>query len=291
MLELVEVSPRDGLQNEPTVLSTETKATLITRAIDAGVRRIEVASFVNPRRVPQMADAEAVVAALPRRDDVTTVGLVLNVRGAERALRTQVGQLGAVCVASDAFGITNQGQDRAASLAVAQEVIAIAHAAGRRAQATIAVAFGCPFSGKVDPAVVVDMARALATFCPDEIALADTIGIARPDEVERLVAQVRAAIAPLPVRVHFHDTRGMGVANVMAAVRSGATVIDASIGGTGGCPFAPGATGNVATEDCLYALDDRLGIDLPAIVATGQWLCAELGRPVSSALGRLETRA
>jgi hydroxymethylglutaryl-CoA lyase len=283
MIELVEVSPRDGLQNEDSILSTDDKVALIARAVAAGARRVEVASFVHPRLVPQMADAEAVVAALPRRAGVRHIGLVLNARGAERALQTGIDELGVVVAATDAFAKANQGRTSAETVAMAEAVLARAAGAGRAAQVTIAVAFGCPFEGAVDPRRVVGIARRLAAAGPTEIALADTIGVARPHEVTGLVAALIAAIAPLPVRVHFHDTRGMGVANVCAAVAAGAVTIDAAIGGTGGCPFAPGAAGNVATEDVLYALDGRMEGDLNGIVDTAFWLNERLGRARLSA--------
>lgn len=286
MIEWVEVSPRDGLQNEKTILSTADKVALIERAIAAGARRIEVASFVNPKLVPQMADAEAVIAALSKRADVRTIGLVLNERGAGRALATSVDELGVVVAASDVFGTANQGLDVDASIAMAGRVIEQARAVGRDAQVTISVAFGCPLSGPVDPALVVDMARRLAIFGPLEIALADTIGVARPDEVSRLVAATVEAVRPLPVRVHFHDTRGTGVANAVAAVAAGAVTVDASIGGTGGCPFAPGAAGNVATEDVAYALNGLMAVDIDAVCEAAVWLNEKLQRSRTSAMTR-----
>lgn len=285
-VELVEVSPRDGLQNETTILPTADKLALIARAAAAGVRRIEVASFVNPRLVPQMADAEAVIEGLPRGNGVTHIGLVLNARGAERALQTAVDELGVVVAASDMFAQRNQGMSRDESLAMAERVLARAQGAGRRAQVTIAVAFGCPFEGRVDPALIVAMARRLAAAGPVEIALADTIGIGRPAEVEALVRAVVAAVRPLPVRVHFHDTRGMGVANAWAAVNAGAVTVDAAIGGTGGCPFAPGAAGNAASEDVAFAFGDRMAVDTHALVESAIWLNATLGRTRTSALVR-----
>lgn len=286
MIELVEVSARDGLQNEKTILSTADKVQLIEKAVAAGARRLEVASFVNPKLVPQMADAEAVIAALPRRDDVRTIGLVLNERGAGRALATAVDELGIVVAASDPFGMANQGLDVDAGVAMAGRVIDQARAAGRDAQVTISVAFGCPLSGAVDPARVVDMARRLAAFGPLEIALADTIGVARPDEVARLVAATVEAVRPLPVRVHFHDTRGTGVANAVAGVAVGAVTVDAAIGGTGGCPFAPGAAGNVASEDVAYALNGRMAVDIDALCAAAVWLNEKLERTRTSAMAR-----
>ncbi len=286
MIELVEVSARDGLQNEKTILSTADKVELITKAIAAGTRRLEVASFVNPKLVPQMADAEDVIAALPRREDVRTIGLVLNERGAARALATRVDELGIVVAASDTFGSANQGLDVEASIAMAGRVIEQSRSQGRDAQVTISVAFGCPLSGAVDPARVADMARQLAAFGPLEIALADTIGVARPDEVSRLVAAVVSQVQPLPVRVHFHDTRGTGVANAVAAVQAGAVTVDASIGGTGGCPFAPGAAGNVATEDVAYALNGQMNLDIDGLCAAAVWLNEKLQRTRTSAMTR-----
>ncbi len=286
MIELVEVSARDGLQNEKTILSTADKVELINRAISTGARRLEVASFVNPKLVPQMADAEAVIAALPHRDDVRTIGLVLNERGAARALATRVNELGIVVAASDIFGMANQGLDIEGGIAMAERVMAQARSQGRDAQVTISVAFGCPLSGAVDPVRVVDMARKLASFGPLEIALADTIGVARPDEVSRLVAAVVSEVQPLPVRVHFHDTRGTGVANAFAAVQSGAVTVDASIGGTGGCPFAPGAAGNVATEDVAYALNGQMDLDIGGLCAAAVWLNEKLQRTRTSAMTR-----
>lgn len=284
-VEIVEVGPRDGLQNEKAIVSTADKVELIRRAIGYGARRIEIASFVNPARVPQMADAEDVVAQLGSVESVTRIGLVLNERGAERALACGIDQLGAVAVASDAFGIRNQGQSSADSVAVAGRIITIAHAAGRTAQATIAVAFGCPFEGEVDPGRVVAMARELAEAGAAEIALADTIGVAVPQQVAALVAQVRDAIAPLPVRIHCHDTRNTGIANVWAAVEVGASTVDASLGGLGGCPFAPGAAGNVGTEDVLYMLGRSgvaTGLDLQMAIDASAWLAGVMGKKLPS---------
>jgi hydroxymethylglutaryl-CoA lyase len=288
-VEMVEVGPRDGLQNESTIVSTADKVELIRRCIAAGARRIEVASFVNPRRVPQMADAEAVVEELGKVAGVTRIGLVLNLRGAERALVCGIDQLGAVAVASDSFGIRNQGQTSAQSLEEAAEIVALARVAGRSAQVTIATAFGCPFEGVVNPAHVVEMARTLAQAGPAEIALADTIGVAVPVEVTALVGSVRAAVAPLPVRVHFHDTRNTGLANVWAAVEAGAATVDASLGGLGGCPFAPGAAGNVGTEDVAYLLSRsgiETGLDLEKLIAASQWLAGVMGKALPASVSR-----
>ena len=288
-IEIVEVSPRDGLQNEAATVSTADKLALIDRAIAAGARRIEVTSFVNPARVPQLADADAVVAGLPEREDVTFIALVLNRRGAERALATRIDELGAVCVASDTFAMRNQKQTSAESLLAARDTVALARAGGRSGQITIAAAFGCPFEGEMPLQRVIDMARRAADVSPREVALADTIGVAVPAQVAEAVARVAEAIAPLPVRVHLHDTRGTGIANVWAAIGAGAKVIDASLGGTGGCPFAPGASGNVATEDVLYLLDRSgiaTGYDRGAAIEGARWLGGVLGRDLPGKLGR-----
>lgn len=276
LIEMVEVSPRDGLQNEKTLIATADKLALIERAIAAGVRRIEVTSFVNPRAVPQMADAEDVCAGLPVRDDVTYIGLVMNARGAARALETgRIDQLGAVAVATDTFAMANQGQTSDGSVDAARDIIAMARAAGKTGQVTIGASFGCPFEGEVAEDRVVAMAVALAAAGPVEIGLADTIGVGNPAQVTSLVGKVRAAVPDIPVRVHFHNTRGTGLANVWAAVQAGAVTVDAAIGGLGGCPFAPGAAGNVSTEDVVYMLERagvRTGLDLSQLVSANHWL-------------------
>ena len=281
-IEFIEVGPRDGLQNEKTLIATEAKLELIRRSIAAGARRIEVTSFVNPKKVPQMADAEAVCAGLPEDAAVTYIGLVMNQRGAERAIATgRIDQLGAVSVATDSFAMANQGQTSNESVDAAKAIIAAARAAGRSGQATISGAFGCPFEGEVSEDRVVDMAIRLAEAAPAEIALADTIGVADPAHVARLVARVRHAINPLPVRVHFHNTRNTGLANVWAAVEAGASVVDAALGGLGGCPFAPGAAGNVPSEDVVYMLERAgvaTGMDLAMMIEASQWLAEVMGR-------------
>ena len=289
-IEFVEVGPRDGLQNEQTLVTTADKLELIARAIDAGARRIEVTSFVNPKRVPQMADADAVCAGLPQREDVTYIGLVMNARGAERAIATgRIDQLGAVCVSTDQFAIANQGQTSTESGEAAKAIIGMAQKAGLSGQATIAAAFGCPFTGEVAEDHIVTIARSLAEANPFEVALADTIGVANPAHVLRLVSRVREVIAPIPVRVHFHNTRGTGLANVWAAIEAGASVVDASIGGLGGCPFAPGAAGNVCSEDVVYMLERAgiaTGMDLPKLMATNAWLSKIMGKTLPGMVSR-----
>lgn len=286
---IVEVSPRDGLQNESAVISTEKKVALIRRAIALGARRIEVASFVHPDRVPQMADAEAVIEALPDDGDVVYIGLVLNQRGALRALATKVHELGAVCVATDRFAQRNQGQTARESLDVACEIVRLARDAGRSAQITIGASFGCPFEGEVSAAHVVDMAKRAADAQPREIAIADTIGVGVPAKVADLIGALCEAVHPLPIRGHFHNTRGSGVANVWAAVQAGAQVIDASLGGIGGCPFAPSAAGNVATEDVAYLFERSgilTGIDLEKAIESVAWLSEVMGRRLPGMVSR-----
>jgi hydroxymethylglutaryl-CoA lyase len=288
-IQIVEVGPRDGLQNESALFSTSQKLDFIGRVIAAGARRVEAASFVNPKLVPQMADAEAVAAGLPRREGVTFIGLVLNKRGALRALEAGMDELGAVCAASDGFAVRNQGMTSDASLAMCCEVVRLAREHGRPAQITISTAFGCPFDGEVDPSRVVEMARLAAAAGPVEVAIADTIGVASPAEVSKLVESVAAAIRPLPVRVHFHNTRNTGLANVWTAVQAGATIVDASLGGIGGCPFAPRATGNVPTEDVAYMLERsgyQTGLDLDSLVVSARWLGGVMGRDVPGMLSR-----
>lgn len=288
-IEMLEVGARDGLQNESVLFSTSQKLELIGRALDAGIRRLEATSFVNPKLVPQMADADAVAAGLPRREGVIYIGLVLNKRGALRAIEAGMDEVGAVCAATDGFSSRNQGMSSDASLAMCCEVVRLARTQGRRAQITISTAFGCPFDGEVDPSRVVEMARTAAAAGPVEVAIADTIGVASPAEVAALVQRVAVAIKPLPVRVHFHNTRNTGLANVWAAVQAGARIVDASLGGIGGCPFAPRATGNVPTEDVAYMLQRsgyRTGLDLERLIASARWLAGAMGRDVPGMLSR-----
>lgn len=236
-----------------------------------------------------MADAEDVVAGLPRHDGVTYIGLVLNERGAQRALATAVHQLGAVCVSTDTFALRNQGQTSDESLVAAARIMVMAREAERTGQITIGAAFGCPFEGEVSPDRVVAMATDAAGAGAIEVALADTIGVASPREVEHMVARVAQAIAPTPVRVHFHNTRNTGLANVWAAVEAGASVVDASLGGLGGCPFAPGAAGNVPTEDVVYMLErsgTATGMDLDRLIAASGWLADTMGKQLPGMVAR-----
>jgi hydroxymethylglutaryl-CoA lyase len=295
-IELVEVGPRDGLQNEPDIIPTGVKLRLIDRMIAYGARRIEVASFVHPARVPQMGDAEAVIAALPDRPGCTYVGLVLNKRGVMRALATRengargVDQVGCVVVASDTFGQKNQGQTIAEGLAETRDMLRFARAEGLRAQVTISAAFGCPFEGEVRHETVLAIAAALAEEAPEEIALADTIGVGTPWEAGELFGKLGALLGgTIPMRAHFHNTRGTGIANAWEAYKAGVRVFDASLGGLGGCPFAPRATGNIATEDLVYMMQRSgvdSGIDLEAAIAANKWFAGVLGRELPSAVAR-----
>ena len=295
-IELVEVGPRDGLQNEPDIVSTADKLALIGRMIDYGARRIEVASFVHPKRVPQMADAEDVIAGLPDREDVTYIGLTLNKRGVLRGLATKEGgrrgidQAGCVLVASDTFGQKNQGQTIEQGIAENRDMIRFAKAEGLSAQVTISAAFGCPFEGEVKPETVLAIAEEMAAEDPAEIALADTVGVGVPSQVEDLFGQLGELLGSrIPMRCHFHDTRGTGIANAWAAYTAGVRTFDASLGGLGGCPFAPNATGNIATEDLIYMME-RSGIDtgvnLDAVIQTNRGFAEKLGRELPSRVAR-----
>ncbi|MGP1354836.1 MAG: hydroxymethylglutaryl-CoA lyase [Parasphingopyxis sp.] len=293
---LVEVGPRDGLQNEPEIVSTADKIALIEKMYEAGLRRFEAASFVHPKRVPQMADAEEVIAGLPDHADASYIGLCLNKRGVLRALATREGgkrgvdEVGCVVVASDTFGQKNQGQTIAEGIAENTDMIRFAKAEGMIAQVTISAAFGCPFEGDVPQSRVVDMAKAMAEAEPAEIAIADTIGVGVPQQMTDLAGAVREAIpASIPLRAHLHDTRNTGIANAWAAVEAGIETIDASLGGLGGCPFAPNATGNIATEDVVYLLEQsgvNTGVDLDKAIACNRWFATVMGRELPSLVAR-----
>jgi hydroxymethylglutaryl-CoA lyase len=289
-VELVEVAPRDGLQNESTLLSTATKVELIRRVLAAGVKRIEAVSFVHPGRVPQMADAEAVMAELPRPAGVSYIGLVLNRRGLERALAARMDEINVVVVATETFSQRNQGVSIDEAVAAWIDIARDARAAGVRASVTIAAAFGCPFEGEVEPTVIDELVRRVAEGGPSEVALADTIGVGVPAQVRRLFSGARDALPDVPLRAQFHNTRNTGYANALAAVDVGVAALDASAGGIGGSPFAPNATGNIASEDLLYALHRSgwmTGADPSALAETGTWVATEIGKEsVPALLGR-----
>lgn len=292
---IVEVGPRDGLQNEPTVFEPAVRAEFVQRLEAAGARRIEAVSFVHPKYVPQMAGAEAVMALLPSRPGYSRIGLVLNGRGYDRALETGVDEVNVSLAVTDGFGLKNQGLTVNDQVAMLGEIVGRRHnAAGRSGavpslSATLSCVWGCPFEGEVDIARVSDLVGRVAALGVGEIALADTIGAGDPWSVTRVVEAARKAAPDARLRLHFHDTRNTGLANAYAGVEAGVDVLDASVGGIGGCPFAPGATGNTATEDLVYMLE-RAGFttdyDLDALIGTARWMGEQLGRPAPSALSR-----
>jgi hydroxymethylglutaryl-CoA lyase len=282
-LELLEVGPRDGLQMETQLLATPVKVELIERLMRAGVRRIEVTSFVHPKKVPQMADAESVLSALHRPDGVIFTGLVLNLRGLQRAVAAGCSEVGMVVIASDTFNRRNQGVSTEQSIADWRQIAAAARVAGLRAQITISAAFGCPFEGDVPLARVLEISQRVAEAGPVEICFADTIGVGVPSQVTELLGRARQLLPTMPLRCHFHNTRNTGYANAAAAIAAGVATLDASIGGIGGCPFAPAATGNIASEDLLYLIERsgiRSGISLPAMIETATWLEQQLGHKI-----------
>lgn len=278
-VKLYDVGPRDGLQNEPEVLPPAVRVELVHRLVGAGLRAVEVVSFVDPRRVPQMGGAEEIVQALERSDGVVYAGLALNERGYERLLATALDEVRFALGATESFNQRNQNASVEESLEVAARIVSRARSDGIRAALTISVAFGCPFEGRVEERRVLELAENLVAAEPDELLLADTIGVATPSHVRRLVARV--AELGVPVGGHFHNTRNTGYANALAALEGGATVLDASVGGLGGCPFAPRATGNIATEDLVYLLHEEgveTGVRLESLVEVSEWLEGVLGR-------------
>ena len=286
-INLIEVGPRDGLQSEPEILDTDVKLEFIRRAIDAGIRRMEVTSFVHPKRVPQMADAEALIAGLPDRDDVTYIGLVLNKKGFERARDSGIDEIGMVVVSSDTYNMRNQGVPTRGSIDSWLEIASEAKREGIRANVTIASAFGCPFEGEVPLDKVLSIVDEVMAGEPVEIGIADSIGVGVPAQVTEMIGAVKSRVGGLPIRCHLHNTRNTGLANAQAAVDAGVSSLDASIGGIGGCPFAPAATGNIPTDDLLYMLDRsgvETGVSLEKIVETSEWLQEQLGRSTPAML-------
>jgi hydroxymethylglutaryl-CoA lyase/(R)-citramalyl-CoA lyase len=287
-----DVGPRDGLQNDPLTLEPAVRIELVDRLAAAGLPRIEVVSFVNPARVPQMAGAEEVVAGITRRAGVVYAGLVLNERGYDRLAAAGLEEAHYALAATETFNQRNQGSSVAASVEAAKHIVGRAREDGIRVTVTIGVAFGCPFEGAVQPSHVVSLAEQLAGAGPDEIVLADTVGVGTPGRVAQLVTEV--ATLGLPVGVHLHNTRNTGLANAYAAVEAGASALDASVGGIGGCPFAPRATGNIATEDLVYMLHGEgidTGIDLGALIGVAEWLEGVLGRQLEGQVYRAGTFA
>lgn len=293
-VDIVEVAPRDGLQSDPTLLSTDDKVELITRALRAGMRRIEAVSFVNPKRVPQMADADAVMAALPRDLGASYIGLVLNRRGFDRAVEARergagVDELNVVVVCTDTFAMKNQNATTAEQIAAAVDIVGSANELGIPTSVTLAASFGCPYEGEVPVQRLVDVVAQVAAARPAEIAIADSIGVAVPTDVTERVAAVDAVIGEATLRCHFHNTRNTGLANAAAAVLAGVRVLDSSLGGIGGCPFAPNATGNIPTEDLIYMLHRMgypTGVDLDALAANVGWVEQVLDHPVPGYLSK-----
>lgn len=288
-IEIVEVGPRDGLQNEKAVLGVEQKIEFIRRLEACGARRIETVSFVNPKRVPQMAGAEEIAAALPRAPGRSRIGLVLNMRGWERCIETSCDEANVVVCASDGFGIANQGSTTAEQIETMADIVAVRRPEDPPIGVTISTAFGCPFDGEVALQRVVDIVRAAGELGVPEIALADTIGVADPWTVRRRIEAARRAAPDAKLRMHFHDTRNTGLANAYASVEAGVDILDASCGGLGGCPFAPAATGNIGTEDLVYMLQ-RGGFttdyDLGKLIETAHWMAGVLGKPPAASVSR-----
>ena len=286
-LTLCDVGPRDGLQNEPEVLAAAVRAELANSLVAAGLPCVEVASFVRDDLVPQMAGAEDVAAALDSPESAVLAGLVLNERGYERLRATQLGEVHVSLASSETFQKRNAASSVDEGLERAVAVVERAHDDGRRATVTISTAFGCPFEGDVDPSRVVALAARCAGGGADAVLLADTIGVAVPSQVTRLVRSCLTAGAP--IGVHLHDTRNTAVACGWAAVEAGATLLDGSVGGIGGCPFAPRSTGNVATEDLVYLLEREgveTGVDLDALIRVAEWLEGVLGRTLPGRVHR-----
>ncbi|MBY5161865.1 hydroxymethylglutaryl-CoA lyase [Salsipaludibacter albus] len=295
-IEIVEVGPRDGLQNEDVVLDPPTRVDFVGRLVAAGIRRLETVSFVHPGRVPQMAGAEEVMAGVVRRADdgspVSHIGLVLNERGLERAIAAEVDEVNLVVITTEEFSRRNQGAGVADVVAATRRMMARAHDVGLRTTVTVSAAFGCPFAGEVSTDDVLAVVDPVLEGDPDELALADTIGVGVPADVRRLVDAVRSR-TDIALRAHFHNTRNTGYANAIAAAESGVAALDASSGGFGGCPFAPAATGNIATEDLVYGLARSgfdTGLDVDALTVPAAWITARLGEEQPPALlGRAGT--
>ncbi|WOR14461.1 hydroxymethylglutaryl-CoA lyase [Hyphomonas sp. FCG-A18] len=288
-IDIVEVGPRDGLQNDPGDLSTEQKLEFISRLEAAGVKRMESGSFVSPKAVPKMADSGDVFRGLDRSKATRHIALALNEKGVRRAIDAQADEINFVLVAGEGFGEKNQRMSPQQSADMLAQCAPLVHEANIPLSATISVAFGDPYTGEVDPKVVGNLAAQAQRAGVAEVGLGDTIGVATPWDVRRVIDEVRMQAPDVYLRLHFHDTRGAGLANVAAAVEAGIDVIDASCGGIGGCPFAPAATGNVATEDVVYMLERagfETGLDLDKLIETAKWLETALGHPVSSSLSK-----
>ena len=286
---LCDVGPRDGLQNDPVQLEPSQRAELVDRLSATGLPRIEATSFVNPKAVPRMAGAAEVMASIERRPGVIYAALVLNGRGLDDAISADADEIHVAYPLTTTFCRKNQNVTLEEATQIAGDLVRGAKAAGRRVTMTLGVSFGCPFEGPVDPGLVVEHARLAADAGADEVILADTIGVAVPTQVMGLVPRTLAAIGSVPVGLHLHNTRNTGYANAAVGVEAGATILDASIGGLGGCPFAPRATGNIATEDLVYMLDGmgvETGVDLDALIRVSEWLAGVMGRELPGLVHR-----
>jgi hydroxymethylglutaryl-CoA lyase len=280
---ILEVGPRDGLQSEHEIMPTEIKKEFIVRTVDAGIKKIEVTSFVHPKKVPQMADAEKLVESLPDYDDVSYIGLIMNQKGFERAKNCGIQEVGMVIVSTDTYNMRNQGVTTQQSIDNWLEIASEAQSAGIKTNVVIACAFGCPYEGEVDPEKIVEIAEKALQGSPDILGLADSVGVAVPNQVKNVFSLIKELNPDIPLRTHLHNTRNTGLANAAAAIDSGVSIIDASTGGIGGCPFAPKATGNIPTDDLLYMLDRsniETGVNLNDVVQTTQWLEEILDRNV-----------
>ncbi len=289
-ISIIEVGPRDGLQNEAVVLDIEARLEFIARLDACGTRRMEVVSFVNSKRVPQMAGAEEIMAGLGSSKSGRRIGLVLNGKGWDRAVASGCDEANIVVCATTGFGVRNQGSSPAEQMDVLAQIMAQkANKGGPSVTMTLSVAFGCPFDGEVSQDQVVALTRDAARLGVDEIAIADTVGAADPWMVRQRVEAVRGAIGDIPLRLHFHDTRNTGLANAYAGIEAGIDRLDASCGGIGGCPFAPAATGNIGTEDLVNMLHRggyETGLDLDGLIETAHWICGKLGKVPPSSLAR-----
>ena len=291
---ICDVGPRDGLQNDPKTLEPAVRAELVDKLADAGIPRIEAVSFVSPTHVPQMAGAEGVVEAIERRGGVVYAGLVLNDKGYDRARETALDEVHFAFAATETFNRRNQNASVQESLETAERIVARAHEDGIRATVTVGVAFGCPFEGKVDPGTALGLAERLVAARADEIVFADTVGVGVPRQVRELVGQALTFADGRPVGLHLHNTRNTGIVNALVGVESGATVLDASVGGVGGCPFAPKATGNICTEDLVYMLHGEgieTGVDLDELISVAEWLEGVLERQLDGQVYRAGTFA
>ena len=287
LVTICDVGPRDGLQNEARTLEPSVRAALCDRLAAAGLKKVEAASFVNPKLVPQMAGAEETMASLHRTAGVVYAGLALNEKGYDRARAAGVDEVHYAFSATDTFGKRNQNATTAEGLATALALVRRARADGMPITVTISVAFGCPFEGPVPAKKVLDIVERLMEAPADQICVADTIGVGVPAQVTELVSGTRSLGAT--AAAHFHNTRNTGYANALAAIDAGAVSLDASLGGAGGCPFAPNATGNIATEDLDYLLRGMgvdTGIDLDSLIDTSHWLGQQLGKELPSMLSR-----